>query len=163
MTETTVVKTHIKKGDIAPDFALVADDGRQVHLSDFKGRAIALYFYPMDHTPGCITEAVGIRDAWAGFMSRDVVVLGVSSDDIPSHRDFKECYLLPFTLLSDPEHVVCDLYGTWGLGDKATRTTFLIDEEGRVLNVWELVDPTRHAKWLLGEVDKHLAQASSRV
>lgn len=144
----------IKEGDIAPDFELMADDGRQVKLSDYRGKTVALYFYPMDNTPGCTTEAINIRDAWQEFVKRDVVVLGVSSDDVTSHKAFKECYALPFTLLSDPEHIVCDQYGTWGMDSKATRSTFLVDGSGRVLKIWALVDPAAHAKWLLEQLDK---------
>jgi peroxiredoxin Q/BCP len=148
---------RIKEGDLAPDFELIADDGSQVRLSDYRGKTVALYFYPMDGTPGCTTEAVNIRDAWGEFVKHDVVVLGVSSDDIASHRDFKECYQLPFKLLSDPQHVVCDSYGTWGMDNRATRSTFLIAESGRVLKVWALVDPAEHARWLLEELDRQLA------
>ncbi len=147
----------IQEGDIAPDFELTADDGRQVKLSDFRGKTVALYFYPQDDTPGCTTEAVDIRNAWAEFVKRDVVVLGVSSDDIPSHQAFKECYALPFKLLSDPRHEVCEKYGTWGVNEKATRSTFLISGSGEVLKAWPLVDPAEHAKWLLAEIDKQLA------
>ncbi|MGD0272282.1 MAG: redoxin domain-containing protein [Gaiellaceae bacterium] len=158
MTEANTKPTiSIKEGDIAPDFELTADDGRQVKLSDYRGKTVALYFYPMDNTPGCTTEAVDIRDAWREFVKRDVVVLGVSSDDVTSHRAFKECYELPFTLLSDPEHVVCDKYGTWGMDNKATRSTFLIAGSGRVLKIWALVDPAEHAKWLLKQLDEQLA------
>jgi peroxiredoxin Q/BCP len=150
-TNTT---SRIKEGDIAPDFELIADDGRQVKLSDYRGKTVALYFYPKDDTPGCTTEAVNIRDAWQEFVKRDVVVLGISSDDISSHRAFKECYALPFALLSDPQHVVCDEYGTWGVDNRATRSTFLIAETGRVLKIWALVDPAEHARWLLKEIEK---------
>ncbi len=153
--------TKIREGELAPDFELTADDGRQVKLSDYRGKTIALYFYPADHTPGCTTEAVNIRDAWAEFVGRDVVVLGVSSDDIPSHQAFKECYALPFTLLSDPQHVVCDSYGTWGVNERALRSTFLISASGRVLKTWVLVDPAEHARWVLEEIDKQLAHTHS--
>jgi len=160
MTETDAIpKIGIKEGDVAPDFGLTADDGRHVKLSDYRGKLVVLYFYPMDGTPGCTTEAVNIRDAWQEFTKRDVVVLGASSDDVTSHQAFKECYQLPFTLLSDPQHVVCDSYGTWGMGDKAMRTTFLISGSGHVLKIWPLVDPAEHAKWLLKEIDKQLVSS----
>jgi peroxiredoxin Q/BCP len=149
--------TKVREGDTAPDFELEADDGRTARLSDYRGKMVALYFYPKDRTPGCTTEAVGIRDAWHEFLERGVVVLGVSSDDVESHRDFKECYQLPFTLLSDPRHEVCEEYGTWGMGDMAKRSTFLISGSGLVLKVWELVDPAEHARWLLKEIDRQLA------
>ncbi|MGD0166010.1 MAG: peroxiredoxin [Gaiellaceae bacterium] len=157
----TQIRTNIKEGDIAPDFELTADDGRKVKLSDYRGKTVALYFYPMDDTPGCTTEATGIRDAWKEFIRRDVVVLGISSDDVDSHRAFKECYLLPFTLLADPQHTVCEQYGTWGMGDRAMRTTFLIAPSGRVLKIWELVNPAEHAKWLLKEIDKTVSVNSA--
>ena len=154
-TENTAIR--VNEGDIAPDFELLSDDGSQIKLSDYRGKTVVLYFYPMDDTPGCTTEAVNIRDAWGEFTKRDVVVLGVSSDDVTSHRAFKECYELPFTLLADPQHVVCDSYGTWGVNNKATRSTFLISDSGHVLKIWALVDPAEHAKWVLGELDKQLA------
>lgn len=157
MIENKNTGISIKEGDIAPDFELSSDDGREVKLSDYRGKKVVLYFYPMDDSPGCTTEAVNIRDAWQEFVKRDVAVLGISSDDIPSHQAFKECYVLPFTLLSDPEHVVCDQYGTWGMNNKAARSTFLIDETGRVLKVWALVDPAEHARWLLEEIDRQFA------
>lgn len=146
-----------KEGDIAPEFELLDDRGNQVRLSDYRGETVILYFYPMDKTPGCTTEAINIRDAWKEFVDRDVAVLGISTDDVESHRDFKECYQLPFKLLADPEHVVCERYGTQGAGNMATRTTFLIDETGRVLKIWTLVDPAEHARWLLDEIDRQYA------
>lgn len=155
MTGITENKTiSIKEGDIAPEFELIADNESTIKLSDYRGKKVVLYFYPMDDTPGCTTEAVNIRDAWEEFTKRDAVVLGVSSDDVVSHRAFKECYALPFKLLSDPQHVVCDLYGTWGMNNKATRSTFLISDSGKVLKIWALVDPAEHAKWVLEELDK---------
>ena len=159
MTEAEENTRVFAEGDVAPDFELLADDGEPIKLSDYKGKTVALYFYPMDDTPGCTTEAVGIRDAWGEFIKRDVIVLGVSSDGIDSHREFKSCYELPFKLLSDPMHVGCDRYGTWGIDGRAMRTTFLISPSGRVIKTWRLVDPTKHAKWLLAEVNKQLVTA----
>lgn len=150
------VEIQIKTGDLAPDFELFNENGRLVRLSDYRGKMVALYFYPMDETPGCVQEALALRDVWDGFERRGVAVLGVSVDDVASHFSFKEHYELPFPLLSDSDHLVSENYGVWD-GEFARRVTFLISSEGRVLKIWPRVDPTSHAKELILELDKHLA------
>jgi peroxiredoxin Q/BCP len=148
------------EGDRAPEFTLRGVDGDgeevEVRLSALRGRRVVLYFYPKDDTPGCTTQACGIRDAWPDFGGTDAVVLGVSPDDIASHRKFREKYDLPFTLLADPEHVVAEQYGVWKeksmYGRKfmgVERTTLLIDEDGRVSRVFPRVKPKEHARELL--------------
>src|SRR5258708_1201717 len=127
------VTLMIEEGKPAPDFELTSDTGETVKLSALRGSPVVLYFYPRDDTPGCTTQACGIRDAYGEFEEVGAVVLGVSPDDEKSHVKFKKKYDLPFTLLADPEHSVADLYGVWGersvLGKKymgVARSTFVI-------------------------------------
>jgi len=143
----------VNEGDHAPDFTLQADDGRRVSLSDFRGRRVVLYFYPKDGTLGCTREAQEFRDLIKEFEREDAVVLGVSKDSIRSHQKFKRENELPFTLLSDPEGEVLDLYGVWkkkslhGRTFMGTeRTTFLIDEKGIVKKVYRKVKVEGHAQ-----------------
>jgi peroxiredoxin Q/BCP len=146
----------VSEGDKAPDFTLQTDDGREVSLSDYRGEKVVLYFYPKDGTPGCTREATAFRDAIEEFEREGIVILGVSKDDIRSHQRFKQKHNLPFTLLSDPEGEVLDLYGVWkkksmyGRSFMGTeRTTFLIDEEGIVKKVYRKVRVKGHAKTCL--------------
>ena len=142
----------ITEGDQAPDFTLQSDAGDEVTLSSFRGRPVVLYFYPKDDTPGCTTQACGIRDAYGEFERAGAVVLGVSPDNERSHVKFRNKYELPFTLLADTEHEVADRYGVWGekkfMGKKymgVNRSTFVIDEGGKVKKVFEKVTPATHA------------------
>ncbi|HEX3158471.1 MAG TPA: thioredoxin-dependent thiol peroxidase [Gemmatimonadaceae bacterium] len=144
----------------APDFSLLADDGRTVRLSDLRGRPVVLYFYPKDDTSGCTTQACGFRDAFPSFDDAEAVILGVSPDDVKSHVKFKAKYDLPFTLLADTGHTVAEAYGVWKeksmYGRKymgVERTTFLIDRDGNVAKVFEKVKPAGHAD----EVARELA------
>lgn len=142
----------IEEGQPAPDFELTSDTGESVKLSALRGRPVVLYFYPKDDTPGCTTQACGIRDAYDEFEQTGAVVLGVSPDDERSHVKFKEKYGLPFTLLADPDHAVADLYGVWGeksyLGKKyfgVSRSTFVIDADGNLKKIFDKVKPAEHA------------------
>jgi thioredoxin-dependent peroxiredoxin len=142
----------IAEGQEAPDFELTSDAGETVKLSELRGKPVVLYFYPKDDTPGCTTQACGIRDAYGEFERAGAVVLGVSPDNERSHVKFREKYELPFTLLADTEHEVADRYGVWGekkfMGKKymgVSRSTFVIDEGGKVKKVFEKVTPATHA------------------
>jgi len=142
----------IAEGQEAPDFELTSDAGETVKLSDLRGKPVVLYFYPKDDTPGCTTQACGIRDAYGEFERAGAVVLGVSPDNERSHVKFRNKYELPFTLLADTEHEVADRYGVWGekkfMGKKymgVNRSTFVIDEGGKVKKVFEKVTPATHA------------------
>ena len=142
----------IAEGQEAPDFELTSDAGETVKLSALRGKPVVLYFYPKDDTPGCTTQACGIRDAYGEFERAGAVVLGVSPDNERSHVKFRQKYELPFTLLADTEHAVADRYGVWGekkfMGKKymgVSRSTFVIDESGRVTKVFEKVTPATHA------------------
>ena len=146
----------VEEGKPAPDFELTRDDGQTVRLSDFRGNPVVLYFYPKDDTPGCTTQAWGIRDAFSEFRDRGAVVLGVSPDDAQSHARFREKHSLPFTLLADVDHQVSEQYGVWvernSYGKKQMgieRSTFVIDSEGNVAKVMRRVKPDSHAQSVL--------------
>jgi Peroxiredoxin len=130
--------------------------GNLVSLEQFRGRKVVLYFYPKDDTPGCTKEACSFRDAYAKYQEKGIVVLGVSLDDEASHRAFAEKYQLPFTLLADTNHVVSEAYGVYGeqewQGRKfmgLARKTFLIDEQGVLVKVFDKVDVENHAQEVL--------------
>ena len=142
----------VREGDSAPDFTLTSESGDTIRLSDYRGRPIVLYFYPKDDTPGCTTQACGIRDAYREFERAGAVVLGVSPDDERSHVKFKEKYELPFTLLADTDHAVAEQYGVWAEKKFAgktymgvVRSTFVIDSDGTVKKVMHNVKPATHA------------------
>ena len=142
----------IDEGKPAPDFELTSDSGESIKLSDLRGRQVVLYFYPKDDTPGCTTQACGIRDAYAEFEQAGAVVLGVSPDDERSHVKFKQKYDLPFTLLADEGHVVAEEYGVWAEKKYMGRTymgversTFVIGEDGNVKKIMRKVKPDSHA------------------
>jgi thioredoxin-dependent peroxiredoxin len=142
----------VEEGKPAPDFELTSEAGEQVQLSSLRGKPVVLYFYPKDDTPGCTTQACGIRDVYADFRDRGAIVLGVSPDDEASHVKFKEKYALPFALLADPQHRVAEDYGVWKernmYGKKSMgieRSTFVIDAEGNVAKAMRRVKPETHA------------------
>ena len=142
----------VEEGKPAPDFVLKSDAGETVKLSDLRGQKVVLYFYPKDDTPGCTAQANGIRDAWGEFQRTGAVVLGVSPDDKSSHVKFKEKYDLPFALLADTGHRTADDYGVWVEKNYegktywgVERSTFVIDEEGKIAKVLRRVKPDTHA------------------
>ena len=146
----------IEVGKPAPDFALVADDGRTVSLKEFRGKRVVLYFYPKDDTPGCTVEACSFRDRLPDVSSRGAVVLGVSRDDTGAHVRFREKFHLNFPLLSDPDGSIHRAYGAWGektMYGKTTegviRSTVLIDAKGRVARHWPRVKAEGHAAEVL--------------
>jgi peroxiredoxin Q/BCP len=146
----------VEEGQEAPDFELTSDASERVRLSQFRGQPVVLYFYPKDDTPGCTAQACGIRDSYDDFEQRGAVVLGVSPDEESSHVKFKQKYGLPFTLLADPNHEVAEQYGVWGerkyMGKTymgVERSTFLIDQDGRVAKVMRRVKPVTHAELVL--------------
>jgi peroxiredoxin Q/BCP len=146
----------LKVGDIAPDFAVNDQSGRQVKLSDFKGKKVVLYFYPKDNTPGCTAEACNLRDNYQALMRAGYVVLGVSKDDEKSHQKFIDKFELPFPLLADTEKDIHEKYGTWVeksmYGRKymgTARVTFLIDENGKIEEIIEKVKTKDHTAQIL--------------
>lgn len=139
-------------GKKAPDFALVNQDGETVRLKDFKGeKNVVLYFYPKAMTPGCTTQACGIRDAKRRFQGQDTVVLGISPDQPDKLTKFREKEKLNFDLLSDPDHAVAEAYGAWGLKKNygkeymgILRSTVIIDKDGKVCHLMPKVNTKTH-------------------
>jgi peroxiredoxin Q/BCP len=150
------IELKLKEGDVAPDFAALTDEGKQVSLSDYKGKNVVLYFYPRDDTPGCTKEACAFRDEFAEFKRKGAVILGASTDPVKAHVKFVSKYKLPFTLLADEDKKIVQAYGVWGektfLGRKyqgTHRVTFLIGPDGRIKRIWPTVKPVEHAKEVL--------------
>jgi len=146
----------LSTGTIAPDFTLLDETGTPHRLSDYRGRPLVLYFYPKDDTPGCTTEACSFRDGYSAYQQAGVTILGVSPDTPKKHAKFKEKYSLPFSLLADDGHKVCELYGVWGrkkfMGreyDGVFRTTFVIAPDGTIARVFENVKPDGHSAEVL--------------
>jgi len=141
----------LKPGDKAPEFKLTADSGEILSLKNFKGKKVILYFYPKDMTSGCTVEACEFRDNIKKIEKKNAVVIGVSPDDTKSHLKFKDKYDLPFTLLSDGTHKMLEDYGVWQeksmYGRKymgIVRTTYVIDEKGKIENIFEKVKVDGH-------------------
>ncbi len=143
---------YLNVGDAAPDFDAIAHDGQRVRLSDLRGKAVVLYFYPKDGTPGCTTEAAAFRDEKASLDAASAVVLGVSADDNESHRRFAEEQGLPFLLLPDTEHSIAKAYGVGSFLGMPSRVTYLIDGQGKIAHVYPQVDPASHAKQLVRDI-----------
>jgi thioredoxin-dependent peroxiredoxin len=146
----------LKENSLAQDFTLLDETGVARSLTDYRGKDVVLYFYPKDDTPGCTAEACSFRDDYSAFEKTNVVILGVSADNPKSHKKFKEKYQLPFTLLSDETHEVCEKYGTWALKKMMgreymgiLRTTYLISKEGLIKKVFENVKPAGHSQEIL--------------
>ena|SRR2546425_6125563 len=142
--------TTPQAGTAAPNFAGQTTSGKTVHLADFRGKKLVLYFYPKDDTPGCTVEACGLRDEYQQIREQGAEVLGVSVDNTASHQKFTEKYHLPFPLLADPDKSVSKAYGV--LNDKSTtsrRVTFLIDEHGKIIKTFATVKPDQHPQEIL--------------
>jgi peroxiredoxin Q/BCP len=154
----------LKPGDAAPDFVLKDGEGRDVRLSSFSGSPIVLFFYPRDRTPGCTIEVKRFRDHFADMRGHGAVVVGVSLDDVASHKAFGDDCGLPFPLLADPDGRVHDLYDAWlttllgrsSLGVR--RCTFLIDGDGIIYSVYKTVNVFRHANQVLKDLERMRAQ-----
>lgn len=152
-------------GKPAPAFALPASSGKPIKLSDFKGeKAVVLYFYPKDNTPGCTTEACQFRDHHPAFAKEGVVVLGVSPDSLKSHDKFVGKFDLPFALLADENHEIAEKYGAWQkkkfLGKSymgVVRSTFVIDRQGKLAHTWPKVKADGHAEEVLAWIRENLS------
>jgi peroxiredoxin Q/BCP len=147
----------LKEGSAAPAFKTTDQDGDTVSLKDLRGQKVVLYFYPKDDTPGCTKEACSFRDAFSKYKKNGITILGVSPNTEKSHQKFIAKYKLPFTLLADIDHSIADAYGVYGekkfMGRTYMgihRTTFLIDEKGKIKKVFEKVKPEDHADEVLG-------------
>jgi len=159
----TSVSPCPQPGKKAPAFSAPASNGKTVKLADFKGKIVALYFYPKDNTPGCTKEACGFRDSHAALTQAGIVVLGVSPDPVRSHEKFAARHELPFLLLADEDRTICEKYGVWQeksmYGRKymgVARTTFIIDKEGKIAHVFEKVKPAGHDEEVLDWVRENL-------
>lgn len=146
----------LKEKTKAPEFTLKDETSKERKLSEFLGKDVVLYFYPKDDTSGCTTEACGFRDDYSAYEKAGVVILGVSPDSVESHVKFKEKYHLPFPLLADEGHKVCEMYGAWGMKsmygreyEGVLRTTFLIGKDGTIKKVFEKVKPAEHSAEIL--------------
>jgi peroxiredoxin Q/BCP len=156
---------ELKVGDVAPDFKAIAmggnyGDGQEVSLADFRGKPLVLYFYPKDDTPGCTTQACGLRDAWDEIKNR-AAIFGASVDPEKSHARFIKKFRLPFPLLSDPEKKMVKAFGVWVqknfLGKKymgTERSTFVIDGDGRISAIFRKVKPDEHVDLVKSALDK---------
>jgi len=149
----------LKIGDKAPDFSLLSDSGKKFSLKNLKGHKIILYFYPKDNTSGCTKEACDFRDSIKTFENKETVILGISKDSIESHKNFKSKYTLPFALLSDEEGQMVNDYGVWKeksmYGKKymgIERTTFLIDEKGKIKEIWNKVKVPGHVQDIISKL-----------
>ncbi len=149
----------LKPGDKAPDFSLINDEGNKVSLKDFKGKKVILYFYPKDDTSGCTAEACSFRDNIKGIEKKNAVVIGVSKDNTKSHQKFKKKYDLTFTLLSDESLDMLKEYDVWKeksmYGRKymgIERTTYIIDEKGKIQNIFNKVKVDGHTLEVLGKI-----------
>lgn len=146
----------VKQGSAAPAFKTTDANGNAVSLKDYRGQKVVLYFYPKDDTPGCTKEACSFRDSFSKFKKQGIAVLGVSPDSEASHKKFAAKYKLPFTLLADKDRSISETYGVYGekkfMGRTymgVHRTTFLIDEKGKIKKVFEKVKPDEHASEVL--------------
>jgi peroxiredoxin Q/BCP len=153
----------VETGMLAPEFTLEASNGEAVKLSDFRGKNVVLYFYPKDMTPGCTTEACDFRDQVQQFEEVNAVILGVSLDPINRHQQFAEKYGLPFLLLADTEHKAADAYGVWKLKKNfgkeymgIERSTFIIDQDGKLVKEWRKVKVKGHVEEALMYIKEHI-------
>ncbi len=151
----------IEEGKSAPSFTLTRDDGSKVRLADLKGKPVVLYFYPRDDTPGCTKEACAFRDRSAELKKAGAVVLGISPDTVESHVKFRDKFELNFPLLADPDHKIAEKYGAWReknmYGKKSMgiqRSTFLIDANGKVAQVWKRVKVDGHDQQVLDALNE---------
>lgn len=145
----------------APEFILKNHDGDVVRLSELLGKPLIVYFYPQDDTPGCTTEACNFRDDYNDYKDLGVEIIGISPDTVESHQEFRKKYHLPFTLLSDSDHSTAKSYGVWGKKEKEGieyegiyRTTFIVDQKGEIVKIFEGVDPSSHSQEVLEEIKK---------
>lgn len=146
----------VKNGFAAPDFKGKNQNGESISLSQYKGKKVVLYFYPKDDTPGCTAEACSIRDNYDSLTKAGYTILGVSTDNERSHKDFKAKYNLPFTLIADTDTSINKAYGVWVEKERngqkfwgTERTTYIIDEKGIVVNSFSQIDPKEHVQKVL--------------
>lgn len=153
---SSLAQTKLQIGDNAPDFTGKDQDGKQITLSAYKGKKVILYFYPKDQTPGCTAEACNLRDNISALSDDGYEVLGVSTDDVASHKEFQQKYNLPFSLVADTDKSINEKYGVWVEKERdgkkfmgTARVTFIIDEKGVITNIIDKVDTKEHASQIL--------------
>lgn len=149
----------LEVGKIAPEFTLLNQDNEEISLSDYRGKKVILYFYPKDNTPGCTKQACGFKELYPDFIENDAVIIGISKDNVASHKRFEEKYQLPFTLLADQNLDVIKAYDVWKeknmYGKKVmgiVRSTYLINEDGVIVKAFEKVKPGDNAQNMLTEL-----------
>jgi peroxiredoxin Q/BCP len=151
----------LEVGQKAPQFSLPDETGKVHKLSDYRGKTVVLFFYPADDTPGCTLEACNFRDDYSEYSNAGAQLLGVSPDDVESHEKFKTKFNLPYPLLADEGHKVCELYGVWG--DKSMfgkqyqgviRSTFIIDPDGKIVKVFSKVSVAKHSSKVLEAINE---------
>jgi peroxiredoxin Q/BCP len=151
----------LEVGQKAPQFSLPDETGKVHKLSDYRGKTVVLFFYPADDTPGCTLEACNFRDDYSEYSNAGAQLLGVSPDDVESHDKFKTKFNLPYPLLADEGHKVCELYGVWG--DKSMfgkqyqgviRSTFIIDPDGKIAKVFSKVSVAKHSSKVLEAINE---------
>jgi peroxiredoxin Q/BCP len=151
-------------GSMAPEFKLQDQNGKWHELKDYRGKWVALYFYPKDNTPGCTTQACEFRDNIFAFRDAGAVILGISVDDVASHKKFAEEHGLPFTLLADPTKETAKRYGVLkkfiGIMEMAKRDTFLVDPQGRIVKHYADVDPKGHSQLVLKDIKEQQRKAA---
>lgn len=152
--------TNLKEGDKAPDFSFVNSEGKNISLKGFKGKKVILYFYPKDDTPGCTKESCNLRDNYSSLKRKGYEVIGVSKDDSTSHGRFIKKFKLPFTLIPDTEKEIIKCYDVWGkktfMGrtfEGIVRTTFVIDEKGKIEKIIRAVDTENHTEQIINSTD----------
>jgi peroxiredoxin Q/BCP len=147
---------HLKIGDKAPEFSARDEKGNTIHLSDYKGKRVVIYFYPKDDTPGCTAQACNIRDNYETILRKGIVILGVSADDEKKHLKFISKFDLPFTLIADSDKKLVNLFGVWGekkfmgrVYDGIHRTTFILDEDHTIIGIIEKPNTKDHTREIL--------------
>ncbi len=151
---------QLKVGDKAPDFSGINQDGKKIGLSDFSGKKLILYFYPKDNTPGCTAEACNLNDNYNSWLDKGFEVVGVSPDNVESHRKFREKYKLKFDLIADTDKEILQAYNAWGeksmYGKKymgVIRTTYVINEKGIIQEIFEKVETKDHTEQILKKIN----------
>jgi peroxiredoxin Q/BCP len=154
------------EGSVAPDFKLQDQAGKWHSLKQYKGKWVVLYFYPKDFTGGCTTQACSLRDNIFAFNKENAVILGVSVDDVASHEKFAKEHSLPFDILADPTREVSGRYGVLfsaGTSQLASRQTFLIAPDGKIVKHWDKVDPKGHSDMVLAEIKAHAGDKAAKA
>jgi peroxiredoxin Q/BCP len=155
-----MIHMKVQLGQQAPLFSLPDQTGKKQTLKDYRGKWVVLYFYPADDTPGCTKQACDIRDSWATFKAKNIVVFGISPDTVESHQTFSEKYTLPFPLLADPEKKVLEDYGAWEQKISFSRilfgiqrSTVIIDPKGKIAKIYKRVQYQTHAEKILQDLE----------